>query len=369
MSSLPDDLDALSAGAPPVADWPGLVRATVRARRRRRSLVSAAAALSLVAVSGIGVVYAAGDGREPSTLVAATPGPSPSPTVSSACGGALVAPTLPVPESDGDEVNDVTVAVAVSCTTVRVGEPVRLLATAVGDLAPPMLFPTIGGRYLGSIASCPGGPRPTDFPDSPGQDTGSYDHVYGMSGFDTITVEAKVLCGSPPGSASESIRITILPALNPVTATPTASSTRATEPTATPDATPTTAPPEPTYPPARNVVSIDITVSPARPRVGEEITVTVVARGDKGGVRFALISFAGGKKGFQGTDFSCPPGEPVPPKPVEVRETFTHVYEEPGDDAILIEVDSGCGYYQGSGTKRGVITVDPAEGATPSPTP
>lgn len=369
MSSLPDDLDALSAGAPPVADWPGLVRATVRARRRRSSLVSAAAALSLVAVSGIGVVYAAGDGREPSTLVAATPGPTPSPTVSSACGGKLVAPTLPVPESDGDEVNDVTLAVSVSCTTVRVGEPFRLLAIAVGDLARPDLFPTIGGRYLGPIASCLGGSRPTDYPDAPGQDTGSFDHVYGKPGFDTITVEAKVQCGAPPGSASETIRITVLPALESAAATPTSTSTPAPEPAATPEPTRTTAAPEPTYPPARNVVSIDITVTPARPRVGEEVTLTVVARGDKGGVRFALISFAGGKKGFQGPDFSCPPGEPVPPKPVEVRETFTHVYEEPGDDAILVEVDSGCGYYQGSGTKRGVITVDPAEGATPSPTP
>lgn len=252
MSSLPDDLDALSAGAPPVADWPGLVRATVRARRRRRAVVSAAAALSLVAVSGIGVVYAAGGDRDPSTLVAATPGPTPSPTVSSACGGELVAPTLPVPESDGDEVNDVTLAVTVSCTTVRVGEDLVIAATAVGDLARPSVTvwaedTRYGDGALADCAALPSGP--VDYADEPSASSERVAHAFRREGVHTVTVAAATLCGAPPGRAVEAIRVTVLPAAtsSPAPTEADSPSPRASAP-ATPAATRTTAAPEPTYP-------------------------------------------------------------------------------------------------------------------------
>lgn len=334
MSSLHDDLHALASGGPAVPDWPGLVRGTVRARRRRRTAVVGAAALALVVGSAAGVVYAAGDARDPSTLVVATRPPTPS--SSSAAGG-----------------NVVTVEIEVSPSRPKVGEEVTITIIARGDKGGVRLslisFDRGRQTEMAPSVSCPQA-EPAE--PKAGFARRDITFVYSEAYTDTVLARADSGCGYFSGGGEARKDVTVDP--------------KEIGPTAAPTLRPTSEP-APTYPPARNVVSIDITVSPARPKVGEEVTITVVARGDRGGVRFERISFDRGRKGLQGSDYSCAPAEPVAPEPGEAREQFTVVYDEAFTDSVLASVDSGCGYYQGSGSKTVEVVVEPADGPTPTP--
>jgi hypothetical protein len=326
-----------------VADWPGLVRGTVRARARRRAALSVAAALSLVVASSAGVVWAR-DGERDSTLVVATGAPTPS-----------VTPTA------GPVQVDLQLAVGDGGFLVPAGVPLEVVASAelMGDAPAVIRELRVDGEAEAPDPSflCP---APEGSPPEPSTQRSRRTWTRTLTpGEHTLSVEAVPGCGH---TTFDGVGRVITVRAVDVEPTPTPTATRASSRTPGPS-------PEASYPPERNAVSIEVRVSPARPRVGEEVRITVIAQGDKGYVRFRRITFAGGTKGVQGSDYSCAPPQPVPPQRTEVREELTHVYEEAGEDGIHVEVDSACGYYQGSGQKTVFVTVDPADEPTAGPSP
>jgi hypothetical protein len=248
MSPLPDDLRALAADQPEVADWPGRVRTTVRARRRRRSVVSAAAVLALVTTSAAGIAYAVGGDDARSTLDVADS--TPTPTASAEAG-----PVTPTPD----------------------------------------------------------------------------------------------------------------PTPSPVVKEPTASPTATRPPAPSPTASPT-----PEYPEGKSVITVEVTVSPARPKVGDEVTITIVARGDKATPYFSSFSWDRGRQAKYYPSPSCARGEPGPPPPAvpgESRDSVTFVYTEAGPDTVKVTASTQCAYYGGYGSEEHRLVVDPAASPSPTPTP
>lgn len=254
MSDLPEDLKALTAGAPEVADWPGLVRAEVRARHRRRAAVSAAAALVLVGVAGVGIVYAV-DGPT-QRLVAVAPAPEPTPTAS------------------------------------RLSSP-----------------------SASASPSPPGEPAPVPSP-QPAQRT-----------------------PAPP----------------------------APEPSAAPQASQGPSPTAAAYPPARNTITLEITVTPEQPVVGEEVTIRVVARGDKAKPYLTRFTYDRGRRSKTYPIAACLQQEPVAPEPGSTSDSVTFTYTEAGPETISVRADSGCSYYQGSNSADKQVEVGPAPEPTSSP--
>lgn len=126
---------------------------------------------------------------------------------------------------------------------------------------------------------------------------------------------------------------------------------------------------EPAYPPygSQDIV-LTARVSDARPQVGQEITVEVVATG-----RAEHEPFLQGPRiddsGPGWIAGSCAaPGDPSPPPAREQRvaKTVRHTFDEPGRHTMEFRADSACSYYRGSDQLTVVIDVQPA---SPPPSP
>jgi hypothetical protein len=123
----------------------------------------------------------------------------------------------------------------------------------------------------------------------------------------------------------------------------------------------------PVYVSSRNAIRIEIDVVPARPRVGEQVTITVTAYGDKDRPFFTAFSWDRGRQRHTYPIAGCLPAEPAPPRPGRSQDVATFVYGQSGLDTIEVAAESMCSFYPGSARDSLQITVEPAP--TPSPTP
>lgn len=353
MSSLPDDLHALTADQPVVPDWPGLVRATVRARRQRRSVVAGVAALALVVGSGVGMVYAGSDDRDPTTLTVASPTPS------------------PTAHPNADPGNPHRQRLSITATPdVRVlvaGEPIEFVVTVTGlaESDPVVEEPRFDGRTPGDVEgfyNCPQSEEPPP-PRTERRSSKTFTHVFAPG---RHTVEFRGSAGCSYYGADEvtlSYEVEAIATERSPSSTPTASS--APEPTSA-----TTPAPSPSYPPPVNVVTVKISVSPTRPRVGDEVTITVVARGSRDTPYFTSVRYGYGQEGPNYPVVTCAgPLQPKPAKAGERREVFTYTYEAAGTDEITATAESQCSYYEGRGSAALNVVVDPVESPSPSASP
>ena len=135
--------------------------------------------------------------------------------------------------------------------------------------------------------------------------------------------------------------------------------------TATPDVVVAQAvPPSPSPSPATsaapvNRLDLELTVSPARPRVGELVTLTFVARGDAAEPLITGLSYDGSTTSGGGPGCLPPEAPPPPPEPGETRQVVEHRYTAPGTYEVGFSASSGCSYYEGYGSKKIELVVDP----------
>ena len=108
-----------------------------------------------------------------------------------------------------------------------------------------------------------------------------------------------------------------------------------------------------------NRLDLELTVSPARPRVGELVTLTFVARGDAAKPLITGLSYDGSTASGGGPGCLPPEEPPPPPEPGETRQVVEHRYTAPGTYKVGFSASSGCSYYEGYGSKKIELVVDP----------
>lgn len=321
MSSLPDDLRALAAGQPAVADWPGLVRATVRGRRQRRSIVAGAAVLALVVGSGVGIVYASSADRDPATLTAASPTPSPTP-------------------STGAPTQDITLAVAPDSKQFPAGVPVDLtvIATGFAEEGPLVRELRVDGTQEAPDISFSCAAQESPPPRSPTKSTRTFRRTF-TPGEHVLHMRASAGCSYYRGEAE--LTYTITAVSEGPTPAPTASST-----------------PEAPSSPRSQKVTVELSVRPERPQVGEEVTISIRLTWTAEEAFITNYSVEG--ISTAGSP-ACAPQDGPPPTPQAGSTVIerTHVYRQAGEDTITVIASAPCAYYSGQGRDDITITVAP----------
>ncbi len=324
MSSLPDDLRALAAGQPPVADWPGLVRATVRGRRQRRSIVAGAAVLALVVGSGVGIVYASSADRDPATLTAASPTPS---------------PTLhPNADPGNPRGQRLSITATPDDRVLVAGESIEFVVTvtAFAESDPVVEEPRFDGRTPGNVegfytcAQAEGTPPPR----TERRSTKTFTHVFTPG---RHTVEFRGSAGCSYYSADE---VTLAYEIEAVVS----DASRPTPATASD--------------PKNQKVTVALSVKPERPKVGEEVTISI--RLTWTAEEAVITNYSVEGIATAGSP-ACAPQDGPPPTPQAGSTVIerTHVYRQAGEDTITVIASAPCAYYSGQGRDDITITVAP----------
>lgn len=370
MATLPEDLESLLAGQPPV-DWPGAVGQVLARRQQRRLAVAGLAALLVAAVLGTTVVLAGGDDDpEPRQSAAdltpspvptsASPTPTPSPTPSREPIPEVVPelvslppdreceltapPARPLPDvrTRGNALpNDVDLSVDVNCTLIEVGAPFFVRATSTATQAKATQFSsTLGPDGLAEPldnSGCTGEPNPGA---GSGAATAVLSDTFTTVGVQEVTVLATTAdpCVAKPGGAAVTFEITVVPAVTP-TPTPSPSPSPSPSPTPSPSSKPSPSP-TPTVVPAPQLTIEEVTTTAETATPGERVPFLVTVTSNVGR---PVVS--GTTAGVPETPL-CParqsysPGQPRAFRiPIQVRM--------PGEQGnavvdILAVADSGC---------------------------